>query len=397
MKQEIKKLFRPLNLLVLTVIISFSIYIYYGFFFVDTTIYYLHWATAYFYKVIYYFFPILTIVLVFFYLLVYLKKIQISSVILMIVTFCILLLILYPFADYFYRKELSENSRNYHSYLQINPPVVNEIDSAKLNIFCLGGSTTEFKDETGRDWPGLLEKELLMKDGFSNVKVYNLGRQWYSTQHILINYILNLREHKPDVIIVMENINDMLHNADFSWLSNGEFRDDYGNFLGPLTRLIKFGNFSEFLLKSINGLWYQDKPIEIETNEFPGLKAFARNLNTIITLAREDDTKVILMTQPNLYKDTMSVEEISSLGMIHGEAIGNGKKWTFTTGRNGMRLYNDKIREIASSNEGVYLIDLEVIVPKTSEYFIDDVHYNSKTHDLISPYISKELMKILSD
>ena len=395
MKQEIKKLFRPLNLLVLTILISASLYIYYGFFFVDTTIYYLYWATAHLYKVIYYLFPILTIALVLLYLLVYLKKIQISSVILMIVTFFILLLLLFPFADYFYRKELSENSSNYHSYLQINPPVVNEIDSAKLNIFCLGGSTTEFRDKKNRDWPGLLEEELLKKDGFSKVKVHNLGKQWYSSQHILINYILNLRQHKPDVIIVMENINDMLHNADFSWLSNGEFRDDYGNFLGPLTRLIKFGGFSEFLTKTINGLWYQDKPIEIEANEFPGLKAFERNLNTIITLAREDDTKVILMTQPNLYKDTMSVEEISSLGMIHGEAIGNGKKWAYSTGRNGMRLYNDKIREIAYTNDGVDLIDLELQVPKTLDYFYDDVHYTSKAYDIIAPYVAEKLKEIL--
>jgi lysophospholipase L1-like esterase len=397
MKQEIKKLFRPLNLLVLTILISASLYIYYGFFFVDTTIYYLYWATAYLYKVIYYLFPILTIALVIMYLLVYLKKIQIGSVILMIVTFFILLLLLFPFADYFYRKELSENSSNYHSYLQINPPVVNEIDSSKLNIFCLGGSTTEFRDKKNRDWPGLLEKELLKTDGFSKVKVHNIGRQWYSTQHILINYILNLREYKPDVIIVMENINDMLHNADFSWLSNGEFRDDYGNFLGPLTRLIKFGGFSEYFLKTINGLWYQDKPVEIEANEFPGLKAFERNLNTIITLAREDDTKVILMTQPNLYKDTMSVEEISSLGMIHGEAVGNGKKWTYSTGRNGMRLYNDKIREIAKTNDGVALIDLELHVPKTLDYFYDDVHYTSEAYDIIAPYIAEKLREILGN
>ncbi|HSL89102.1 MAG TPA: GDSL-type esterase/lipase family protein, partial [Ignavibacteriaceae bacterium] len=248
-----------------------------------------------------------------------------------------------------------------------------------------------------RDWPGLLEKELLKKDGFSKVKVHNLCRQWYSKQHILINYILNLREYKPDVIIVMENINDMLHNADFSWLSNGEFRDDYGNFLGPLTRIIKYGGFSEFLLKTIDGLWYQDKPIEIELTEFPGLKAFERNLNTIITLAREDDTKIILMTQPNLYKDSMSVKEISSLGMIHGEAIGNGKKWAYSTGRNGMRLYNDKIREIANTNDGVALIDLEMQVPKTLDYFYDDVHYTSEAYDIIAPYIAEKLKEILGN
>ena len=396
-KEDVKKLLKPINLLVLIILITISLYIYYGFFSIDFTIYYLYWATAYIYKIIFYLFPILTISLVLLYILVYLKKIQLSSVILMFITFFILLLLLYPFADYFYRKELSENSSNYHSFLQINPPVVNEIDSAKLNIFCLGGSTTEFRDENNRDWPGLLEKELNSEAEFNNVRVYNLGKQWYSTQHILINYILNLREHKPEVIIVMENINDLLHNADFSWVSIGEFRDDYGNFLGPLTRLIKFGGFSEFLLKTINGLWYQDKPIEIETNQFPGLKAFERNLNTIISLAQNDDTKVILMTQPNIYKENITDKELGVLTMLNEEAIGNGKKWSYNTALNGFILYNDKIREIANTNDAVDLIDLELQVPKTLDYFYDDVHYTSKAYDIIAPYVAEKLKLILGN
>lgn len=394
MKEDIKKLLKPVNLLIITILIAISLYIYYGFFFIDTTVYYLFWATSYLYKIIFYLFPIITIIIIFLYIMVYLKKIQLGSVILMLVTFFILFLFLYPFADYLYRKGLMESSSDYHTYLQSNPPTVSELDTTKLNIFCLGGSTTEFRDENNRDWPGLLEKELHKEASYDKVKVYNLGKQWYSSQHILINYILNLRQHNPDVIIIMENINDLLHNADFSWLSNGEFRGDYGNFLGPLTRFIKYGSFREYFFKTIDGLWYEKKPVEIETDYFPGLKSFERNLRTLISLAKLDGTSVILMTQPNLYKDSMSNEEIGSLGMIQGEAIGNGKKWAVTTGRNGMKLYNDKIREIASS-EGVNLIDLELAVPKSLDYFYDEVHYQSKTYDVIAPFIAHHLKVII--
>lgn len=394
MKEDIKKLLKPVNLLIITILIAISLYIYYGFFFIDTTVYYLFWATSYLYKIIFYLFPIITIIIIFLYIMVYLKKIQIGSVILMLVTFFIMFLFLYPIADYLYRKGLMENSSDYHTYLQSNPPTVSELDTTKLNIFCLGGSTTEFRDENNRDWPGLLEKELHREENFNKVKVHNLGKQWYSSQHILINYILNLRQHKPDVIIIMENINDLLHNADFSWLSNGEFREDYGNFLGPLTRFIKYGSFGEYFFKTIDGLWYEKKPVEIETEHFPGLKSFERNLRTLISLAKSDGTSVILMTQPNLYKDSMSDEEIGSLGMIQGEAIGNGKKWAVATGRNGMKLYNDKIREIASS-EGVKLIDLELAVPKSLDYFYDDVHYQTKAYDVIAPFIADHLKNII--
>ncbi|MFO7524700.1 MAG: SGNH/GDSL hydrolase family protein [Ignavibacteriaceae bacterium] len=192
---------------------------------------------------------------------------------------------------------MTENIDEFHFFLQIKPAQVNNVDTTIYYVFCLGGSTTEFKDETGRDWPGLVQEKLNKELLFKDIRLFNLGKQWYSTQHILINYALNLKQYKPDAVIVMENINDLLHNADFSWLSAGEFRDDYGNFLGPLTRLIKYGSFAEFFVKTIDGLWYQEKPIEIEMTEFSGLKAFERNLNTLITLAKEDGTKIILMTQ----------------------------------------------------------------------------------------------------
>jgi lysophospholipase L1-like esterase len=195
----------------------------------------------------------------------------------------------------------------------------------------------------------------------------------------------------------MENINDLLHNADFSWLSTGKYRDDYGHFLGPLTRLVKYKSFVEFIKQTIKASWYNDKYIEITTDFFPGIKAFDRNLNALISLAREDGTKIILMTQPNIYKDSMSTQELSKLTMLNVEAIGNGKKWAYQIALNGFRQYNDKIREVALANEDVYLIDLEKIVPKDLEYFIDDVHYNSKTHDLISAFISEKLKTILKN
>lgn len=397
MIQEVRKFFTPLNVLIILVFIAISLYIYRGFYHIDYTIYYLHDGTSYLLKGIKFVFPIVVIALIFLYGLVYLKKIQLSSVILLFISFIFFLLIVYPFADYFYRKSLTENIDEFHSFLQIKPPQVNNIDTTKYNVFCLGGSTTEFKDETGRDWPGLVQEKLNKELLFEDIRLFNLGKQWYSTQHILINYALNLKQYKPDAVIVMENINDLLHNADFSWLSAGEFRDDYGNFLGPLTRLIKYGSFAEFFVKTIDGLWYQEKPIELETTEFSGLKAFERNLNIFITLAKEDGAKIILMTQPNIYKDQMTEQELGALGMLNGEAVGNGKRWTYKTALNGFRQYNDKIREIASTKAGVYLIDLELIVPKSLEFFIDDVHYNSKTHDLISPFISEELKKIFKN
>jgi lysophospholipase L1-like esterase len=394
MSPEKRKFLTPPNILIITLFLVITTYIYRGFYFPDPIIFYLHWSVSYLLKGIKLFFPIIIITLIILYRSVYLNKIQLSSVILLFFTFFFFLLLAYPFADYFYRKSLTENIDELHSYLQINPPPLKDIDSNNFNIFCLGGSTTEFKDSLGRDWPGMVENEINRDSIFKEIRLINYGKQWYSTQHILIHYVLNLKQYKPNAIIVMENINDLLHNADFSWLSKGKYRDDYGNFLGPLTRLVKYGGFAQFLERILKGLWYHEKAIEVEPKSFPGLKAFEKNLNTLISLAKEDSTKIILMTQPNIYKDSMSLQELKVLAMLNGEAIGNGQKWSYNTALNGFKLYNDKIREIAL-NKNVYLIDLEKNVPKNLQYFYDDVHYRSKTYDLIVPYVVLELDKIL--
>ena len=78
--------------------------------------------------------------------------------------------------------------------------------------------------------------------------------------------------------------------------------------------------------------------------------------------------------------------------MINKEAIGNGNKWSYKTALSGIRQYNDEIRKI-SKEEDVYLIDLEAAVPKSLEYFYDDVHYQTKTFDLIATKIAREILK----
>ena len=50
-----------------------------------------------------------------------------------------------------------------------------------------------------------------------SIEVYSMGRQWYTSLHTFINYSVNLRQYKPQLIVVMQSINDLLHNADFGY------------------------------------------------------------------------------------------------------------------------------------------------------------------------------------
>ncbi|MCB0334179.1 MAG: SGNH/GDSL hydrolase family protein, partial [Bdellovibrionales bacterium] len=148
-------------------------------------------------------------------------------------------LILFPFgSEWFYHKRFTRKLEGYHSILQLSPPAYEPRAVEGKKIFCLGGSTTAWADSQGQDWPSRVQSKLREQTREESVQIYNLGKEWYTTLHSLINYETNLRTHKPDMIIVMHGVNDLLMNADFSYFSTGAFREDYVHFLGPIKDLI---------------------------------------------------------------------------------------------------------------------------------------------------------------
>ena len=334
-----------------------------------------------------------------------LGRLKIQNMLLTVVTLVAGVIALFTAGNIIYQKKLSiaTISGSYHPYLQLKPAIPADdrldhlSDTAAISVFCLGGSTTEFKDKKNIGWPE--KTQMLLNTGSSgkNACFYNFGRQWYTSLHTLINYEANLRHLHPDVIIVMHSINDLLHNADESYFSHGKFREDYGHFYGPVNRLIAYRS----LLKEIGTtmqLWYYKPRRVLELTGFPGLVPFERNLNTLIDLAQKDSVRVVLLTQPTLLKKEMKPDEQNVLHMVNVETCGSKTQWSYKTAWRGMVAYNNKVREIAKKRN-VYLIDLDSAIPGNLTFFWDDVHYTDTTFSLIAGYIAGQMeqQKIFDD
>lgn len=311
-------------------------------------------------------------------------------------------LILYPVASSFYHQRvLGRGLDQFHPYLQLAPAGYVPEDDAEeegrvLRIFCLGGSTTEFKDGAGRGWPARVQERLAEQWPDVDVRVHNLGRQWYSSMHILIHYQVNLRRHHPDVIVVMEAINDLLQNADFSRFSVGSFHPDYRHFHGPIYRLIDRQTLVSEVWGQFRSIWYARPREVVDTNEFPGLSTFTNNLQCLIDQARADGAEIVLMTQPHLLKEDMTEEERGRLHMVNTEAIGRDRRWSADTARRGMNQYNQAIRDLAAARD-VPLIDLEAHIPKTLDNFYDDVHYRGDAFELVAEEVARGLSGLVQD
>jgi hypothetical protein len=323
-------------------------------------------------------------------------KIKITNVVLLVASIFISSIIAFHagLAIYSMKEKSSDAIKQFHPFLQLKP---NEVDSAGLGdtktfrIVCLGGSATEFKDSKGIGWPEYLERQINPAGGGGKIKVFNCGKQWYTTLHLLIHYETNIRPYRPNMIVFMEAINDLLHNADQSYFSSGPFRSDYGHFNGPMARLVSGRGFTGEIFGNLLGrLWYQKEREVLELNAFPGLASYERNLRTIIELARNDGTAVVLMTQPSLYKINLTRHEQDALYMVNIETCGKSTRWSQATARRGMEQYNGRLRRIAP-DYNISVIDLEKAVPKNGLYFLDDVHYQNRAFPLIAKTIAREL------
>ncbi|MBN1780993.1 SGNH/GDSL hydrolase family protein [bacterium] len=292
-----------------------------------------------------------------------------------------------------YQKTMGSFS-NFHPYLQINPPSIPVLNDSEYNILFLGGSTTEFKDSHGVGWPERVE--ILMNDSLQrkDIRCFNLGKQWYTTQHSMIYYATSLRKIRPDAIVVMHTINDLLHNADFSYFSHGPYRRDYGHFDGPVHRIVQPQGFFTFLGWMTRSMWYHGPRDTIYTDEFPGVVSFHQNLSTLLDLTETDHVPVVLMTQPNLYKENMTAEEMETLYMLRFEAIGPDQIWDVRTAAGGFSQYRKTVLSFESSRH-VPVIDLENTVPKTLDCFTDDVHYTDCAFDRIGESVARELIEQL--
>jgi lysophospholipase L1-like esterase len=339
------------------------------------------------------FIPVFFIFVIIIYYKARTNKIKISNVLLILASIIFIFLLLNPIISLIYEKSSKmKNKDQYHPYLQLMPQALDtDLDKKYFKIVCLGGSTTEYKNSAGIGWPDIVEKELRVELNRQDIKIYNQGRQWYTTLHSLINYQANVRPMKPDIIIIMHTINDLLQNADFSYFSQREFRLDYGHFNGPVYRIIRQESMIDFASDIFHMMWYHKNREIIYQDKFKGEVSFEQNLNTIIDLAKLDGTKVVLLTQPSLYKISPDPKILPHLYMLNNEAIGKDKQWAYETALNGFQRYKEIIIRTAKKRSA-YFIDMDAVIPKTLDYFYDDVHYTDTAYELFANKLTEGLI-----
>ena len=279
----------------------------------------------------------------------------------------------------------------------------------EFRIFMIGGSTTEcFYLDDSESINAVLQHELQNHvAGTRSFKVYNAGKSGdASDDHIsmLVHRIVHLQ---PDMIIIFAGVNDLLRS-----ISN----HDYLHFVKKTNNLEKhpFPHLLATEFQIPRRLYYAIKGISVSeqeiletitlksdykekialrksapiSNEKPrtDTDAYSRNLKTIYGVAKAHAIQLIFMTQQSTWASPIDHEVQNWHWLLYRAGI----DYREDAMSEALESLNDVTRQI-SKEYAVPLYDLVKLMPKSSEFFYDDVHFNVKG----SRTAAKELAKYI--
>jgi lysophospholipase L1-like esterase len=264
-------------------------------------------------------------------------------------------------------------NKRFHPYLQI-PPRTQQVSIPKAEstyrIICLGGSTTEGKEDA--NYPTFLESLLRKRYPEKNIEVLNAGKYFYNSQSSIIQYLFYLKEFEPDLLIFFHGFNDIMPSFTSGQQTSAPFRRDYGHFYGPLGRLRYPVLFKSYLGSFFFSDITSPEPQAAPFSNFQSLPSYRRNLETIIDLARRDNISLILSNQAHRFSPKNdSPDRILGLTrpfLTKDKHHADEKSWYMA-----MELFNKTALETAE-RFGVPMVDQATFFKGKQDLFTDCVH-----------------------
>ena len=290
-------------------------------------------------------------------------------------------------------------------------------------IYVMGGSTSidVWLDQSDA-WPAVLQNLLNARPGKRPSWVANISKWGLSS----INHIMHFNDvvpylPKPDIVVVLDGVNDMQRalKTNFPGDITPEFEEQIayqyippaGGFWTHFGYYRLYKRVQEIVHKLDTGpllgggadlylplrqCRQQIAPDHLVT-AYPdiknGLEAFRGNLNQIVDRSEAMGAHVILATQPSIWQKDMPPETAK---LLLSGAIGFFSSWENCndahyyapeTLESALHQFN-KVTMSVCRERSVTCVDLENLIPKSADYYFDDMHYTERGAHLVARYVA---------
>jgi len=267
-------------------------------------------------------------------------------------------------------------------------------------ILAIGGSTTANQHlPVEQRYTTQLEKLLAEYYPKREIQVLNAGQNWWTTKHSLINYVTYADSWHPDLVIVMHGMNDLGRSFSHPAFSIGEYNDQYTHYYAQASDAAHHTGFEHYMARwvftGVSNAWYSRlrfREVTFPPGWYRSREPFRHNLERIVHYVRSDGVEIMLVTQPYLYRHSMTLAEENILFRT-SEFIQSRDSFrtdiaSIESLAQAMNAFNETTREVAES-KGVLLVDAASSIPKDLRYFVDEAHY--------TPLGARRLAELIAD
>lgn len=310
-----------------------------------------------------------------------------------------------------------------------------------FRILCLGASTTDQPTQNTADtWSGILETMLNQKyvDTKFHIEIGAYGRGGDKILHRFLWAVKNIPDLKPDMVILLEGINDLCFNGGPEYFYLG-FRNQLNayarrsetddemyveGFLGQdMTSCVNLRKISQITRRAFNlkrnlmirkathtgkvKEWhsasmpilrqeYQAYPFReaVERRNDP-VREFQDGIHAMTAALKADGIPGLVLSQPALWKPEMPLEEQGLLWFWAETPEGRVRASTAWL-RNELDRYN-QIQKDASEKNQLVFFDLAEHLPRTTEMFFDDCHFTDKGSRFVAETLFPVVNKMIED
>jgi len=304
-------------------------------------------------------------------------------------------------------------------------------DDAEYRILAIGGSTTRCAAlDDSKTWTHLLEAQLGNTVDGREPWVGNLGRDATTSR----DHVLQLKYLLPqypciDAVVALVGVNDVIAVLQQGWQYRerqpitdpsaerarmprafyrfpGRLQDLAAYSRGPVpwykaTALWQLGRRAKVVLERQRTFRFPDAPRRFEEtrrrrqtaatwfDSLPPLEQplieYRRNLNLMADLAVAAGARLVLVTQPSLWREGLpeSVERLLVFGEVR-RVQGPGPAY-FTARAMGVAMarYNDTLLDVCRTR-GLDCLDAAGLIPRDTTALYDDVHFNERGAQLFA-------------
>ena len=310
------------------------------------------------------------------------------------------------------------------------------IQKHDFQVLAVGGSTTECLIlDQNEAWPNLLQQYLDASWEVHNSWVGNAGRSGHSSREHLFQVPRLLEEYPQlDLMVILVGVNDLglrlkLDDNYDPYMLESEgieeimlprafsqfplkYRKDLPFYkrteLYNRARTIKNFLFSQFFSSDqiqdaefhVYDRWRQlRKNARRIIKELPDLSAaldeYRRNLERIVSYAEEKGVKVLLVTQPSMWRSDLSAADRD---LLWWGGIGDYRKdandrdyYSVSALADGMEQYNQVLLDLCHERH-TECLDLARLLPRDRSVFVDGVHFNENGARLVARQIADRII-----